>query len=78
VKSLAWIEADERAREAASPTITLASVRRLAQTAATLLDSRHGDPFKNSDWMRERQLALYLLALIDRLEAASAPMEKQR
>jgi hypothetical protein len=56
----------------------LAGVRSLAQAAATELDTKHGDPSRNASWIRERQLALYLIALLDCVEAVGEPMEKKR
>ena len=58
--------------------ISMQRCREIAYTAATSLDSQHGDPAKQANWLRERQLALIVLALLERLAGLEADIEVPR
>lgn len=54
---------------------TLAQVHDIAHRAAIDLDLRHGDPSRAGSWIRERQLALFVLVLVDRINNAGTSIE---
>ncbi len=54
---------------------TLLQMKAIARDAAVYLDGEHGDPAKAADWTRERKLAWFCLALIERISQASDSIE---
>ena len=48
--------------------IPLPVARSLAMKAQTVLNGMNGDPAKNASWIRERQLADIVIALLDRID----------